>query len=247
MANRLNIQKGICPICKKEYIPARDTTLACSKICSRKVKFNANKKEYKCDCCGKNYTANKYNNSRHKINFCSEKCRSIFLGEKNRKPHSIVKGIESKQCSTCKKTLSLSRFKKDKSKWDGLSNVCSNCYKNYYRENWSKTEKGVLSRKQGKANRKVLESNAGKLLISTIKQVYDENIKKFKKLTCAYCLNICEQDWHLEHKVPLCRKGTNHKNNLAISCPTCNLSKGKKTVEEFMEYRNLLIKDGIIT
>lgn len=94
---------------------------------------------------------------------------------------------------------------------------------------FSKTEKGILGRKKSKANRRSKEKQAGKLTIKTIKEVYDENIKRFGELTCIYCINNCENDWHLEHKIPLCRNGTNAKENLTIACPDCNWKKARKT------------------
>ena len=81
---------------------------------------------------------------------------------------------------------------------------------------------------------KALKKGGGKLLISTIQLVYEDNIKKYCTLTCYLCLMPIEfgKD-HLEHKVPLSRGGTNEYNNLAIACQKCNLSKGKKTYKEY--------------
>jgi hypothetical protein len=55
---------------------------------------------------------------------------------------------------------------------------------------------------------------------------------------CYLCSNIMEE-YHVEHKVPLSRGGTNLPDNIALSCPTCNQSKHTKTVEEYIEYRKL--------
>jgi len=49
---------------------------------------------------------------------------------------------------------------------------------------------------------------------------------------CYYC-GIDLEERHLEHKTPLCRGGTNHIDNLAWSCPKCNLKKGQRTEKEF--------------
>lgn len=56
------------------------------------------------------------------------------------------------------------------------------------------------------------------------------NLQNFK---CAYCGKDLEK-YHVDHKIPICRGGCNDKSNLAISCPSCNLRKGRKTVEEFI-------------
>jgi 5-methylcytosine-specific restriction endonuclease McrA len=74
----------------------------------------------------------------------------------------------------------------------------------------------------------------GKLYISIIQMVYEDNIKKYGTLTCIYCLNPIKfgKDT-LEHKQPLILGGTNEYNNLAIACNRCNSSKGSKTEAEY--------------
>lgn len=41
---------------------------------------------------------------------------------------------------------------------------------------------------------------------------------------------------HVEHKTPLSRGGRNTKSNIVISCSKCNLEKGMKTEEEYIEH-----------
>lgn len=52
---------------------------------------------------------------------------------------------------------------------------------------------------------------------------------------CAYC------GWHVskaligcDHKLPLCRGGGNTKANIVPACRPCNISKGDRTVKEFL-------------
>lgn len=66
---------------------------------------------------------------------------------------------------------------------------------------------------------------------------------------CAYCgVNIEISKMHVDHIVPLYRgytskeleyygkkKGTNNIDNLNHSCPTCNISKGTFSVEEWRD------------
>ncbi len=233
MANRLNIENRICPICGKDYKPARKTTLACSRVCSDKVRFKKYKREYTCDCCGSKYIANKHNNNRREYNYCSGKCALSARWKRDRNSHKVIGGQVCKICSTCKKWIPVRKFREDKSKWDILGNICRDCYRTYAREVFSKTEKGIIGRKQGKANRRARKKQAGRLTTAMVKQIYDKNVKEFEGLTCVYCLKSCENDWHLEHKIPLCRGGLNKENNLTISCPTCNLRKARQTDEEY--------------
>lgn len=53
---------------------------------------------------------------------------------------------------------------------------------------------------------------------------------------CAYCERELDEHFHVDHMTPVCRGGRNDWTNLAITCPTCNLRKNRKTVVEFMEY-----------
>jgi len=93
-------------------------------------------------------------------------------------------------------------------------------------------------KKMKRANRRALFRNAGKLTVQTIQQVYDENIiANGGVLRCIYChKELAKREATLEHKQPLSRGGTNTKENLAIACMYCNISKGDKTVEEFRNY-----------
>lgn len=51
---------------------------------------------------------------------------------------------------------------------------------------------------------------------------------------CAYCSVELGDSWHVDHMMPLSRGGTDDPVNLALACAPCNLSKGSKTVEEFL-------------
>lgn len=51
---------------------------------------------------------------------------------------------------------------------------------------------------------------------------------------CRYCHMFLRDSFHLEHKIPLSRGGLHDDENLCLSCPSCNLSKGVKTEKEFI-------------
>ncbi len=50
---------------------------------------------------------------------------------------------------------------------------------------------------------------------------------------CHYCKTTLG-DFHRDHKIPLCRGGNNLIGNIALSCPSCNWKKNKKTDKEFL-------------
>lgn len=68
--------------------------------------------------------------------------------------------------------------------------------------------------------------------VAIVKQLVSENIQEYGELTCVYCLCAVE-NYEIEHKTPISRGGTSEKNNLCISCKSCNSKKGTKTVKEF--------------
>jgi len=78
--------------------------------------------------------------------------------------------------------------------------------------------------------------SGGILLIQTIQQVYETNIKKYNTLTCYLCLKpIIFKNDCLEHKIPLSRGGNNNYDNLAIAHRSCNNKKRNKTEKEYRE------------
>jgi len=50
---------------------------------------------------------------------------------------------------------------------------------------------------------------------------------------CFYC-GVALERYHVEHKTPLSRGGSNAPDNIVCACPACNLRKGRKTAEEFV-------------
>jgi len=52
---------------------------------------------------------------------------------------------------------------------------------------------------------------------------------------CYYCQSDLKVTGkHVEHMIPLSRRGLHDLSNLCLSCPDCNLSKGTKTAAEFV-------------
>jgi 5-methylcytosine-specific restriction endonuclease McrA len=49
---------------------------------------------------------------------------------------------------------------------------------------------------------------------------------------CAYCESALNRNYHVDHMIPLSREGRNDWSNLAVTCGSCNRSKGTMTVEE---------------
>lgn len=60
---------------------------------------------------------------------------------------------------------------------------------------------------------------------------------------CAYCsIELSENQIQLDHIIPLSKGGLHTIDNFAISCKSCNCSKGNKTLDEFIIYKELHLK-----
>lgn len=62
-----------------------------------------------------------------------------------------------------------------------------------------------------------------------IRALFDE-----QRGLCYYC-NIELPTYHIEHKIPLCRGGSDYKENICLACPPCNLRKHTRTDLEFLQ------------
>lgn len=82
-------------------------------------------------------------------------------------------------------------------------------------------------------NMRALRVNAeGKHTQGDIAQMYEEQEGR-----CGYCGITLFDDYHVDHMQPVSRGGTNWPDNLIVCCPDCNLSKNKKTYEEWVRVR----------
>lgn len=59
---------------------------------------------------------------------------------------------------------------------------------------------------------------------------------------CSYCGVDCSEKFHIDHVEPLVNNGKHELGNLAITCPSCNLSKGSKPLITFLAYRQAIGK-----
>jgi 5-methylcytosine-specific restriction endonuclease McrA len=53
-------------------------------------------------------------------------------------------------------------------------------------------------------------------------------------LICWWCDKPIKGQYHIDHRVPLVKGGTNDPKNLCLACPDCNRKKGKKLPSEWI-------------
>jgi hypothetical protein len=51
---------------------------------------------------------------------------------------------------------------------------------------------------------------------------------------CWWCGTLLNDDYHIDHRIPLSRGGSNYANNLCVACPSCNQSKYNKLPSEWI-------------
>lgn len=56
-----------------------------------------------------------------------------------------------------------------------------------------------------------------------------------ERKVCFYCDIDCADNYHVDHIMPLSKGGLHVAANLVIACPSCNMRKGAKLPEDFLE------------
>ena len=73
----------------------------------------------------------------------------------------------------------------------------------------------------------------GRHTIEDIRKLYDIQLG-----FCVVCKRCLLKGYHVDHKTPLSKGGSNWPANLQLLCPSCNCQKQAMTMEEFMKRRN---------
>jgi 5-methylcytosine-specific restriction endonuclease McrA len=60
-----------------------------------------------------------------------------------------------------------------------------------------------------------------------------EAIYASQKGRCYWCQERVGKDYHVDHRIPMSRGGTNNPDNIVIACPHCNQSKKDKLPHEW--------------
>ena len=102
------------------------------------------------------------------------------------------------------------------------------------RENYAKNKhnkKYLIHR----SNRRAIINNIGGFhTVEDIENIWIEQLGK-----CTYCGSKLKDNFHADHIIPISRSElgpTNFAYNIQLLCPTCNISKGAKTHEEYIAY-----------
>lgn len=110
------------------------------------------------------------------------------------------------------------------------------------------SEKGKIYRVEHKREIRAAKSNAkhtrrARLKFAKNYFVPRELIEEMYQQPCGYCGVYVEGQMQIDHIVPIARGGSHKIGNLLPACPTCNMSKGSKTLSEWKHTRRVRSKE----
>ena len=149
-----------------------------------------------------------------------------------------------KRCSACKIKKPFDCFNKDKAQKDGFNNQCKECQsirgKKYYQENKEKVSKWMRQYRKDNPD-KIKERNQRRRALKLdqlgyIPDNYLDLLKERDYPDCKYCGTDIIDNYHIDHIYPISKGGLHDITNLQLICPTCNMSKGNKSEEEFVKF-----------
>lgn len=71
---------------------------------------------------------------------------------------------------------------------------------------------------------------------------FERRLRTSSEVPCYYCKKvIASGDAHVDHVMPICLGGKHCTSNLCVSCPECNLSKNKTTLEHWPKHGQMFL------
>lgn len=142
-----------------------------------------------------------------------------------------------KRCARCGELLPADKFYRRRD--GGLSSYCRPCYADWRREwrasrpsyhsDWHKAHPEV-GRAKNHRRMAIIAAAVGNHTAADIRDLLSAQVRR-----CAYCDgDLTMLGYHVDHVVPLSRGGSNARDNLAASCPACNMAKGDKLFSEWL-------------
>lgn len=155
--------------------------------------------------------------------------------------------MQEKTCTECGITKPIIEFYKDDKCLYGVRSKCKECEKkrhaNRYKNNrdeiiqknkeWKdriKEDKTIpfWNMRATKVNERCQKKGVYGLIVG--EDLLDAYNKQDRR--CYFCHRKLDDDFHIDHIVPISRGGTNVANNIAITCDYCNLHKSNNIFDE---------------
>lgn len=165
-----------------------------------------------------------------------------------------------KLCVRCGAMKSSGCFANNVTRIDGLSGYCGDC-QNAAVAVWKRNNPEVVARqnrldaarfrrrdpeKKSAMDRRYRENNQDRIHANRwrrkaikrgafVERVHRSVVFKRCDGTCHMCGEKVDPNcWHLDHVLPLVRGGQHSYANTAVACPSCNMQRGSKTMDEWL-------------
>lgn len=197
----------ICKICNSDFIPSHFNQKLCSIKCKTESRRAVLKKHKMTDVW-------KVSNEKW-VNSEKRKANERSLCQKpSYKAKAVIRSMTClRKSPTLQKKKKLRDIEFSKSEKGKAINKVS-------RKKYSKTDKGLITSKNGKAKRRALEKN-GKVTLTEWNAVLFKNDYR-----CVKCKT--DKKIEMDHIIPLSKGGNHSKDNIQPLCRSCNASKGNK-------------------
>lgn len=126
--------------------------------------------------------------------------------------------------------LKNSRWRKNNSKKADIAT------KRWRKKNYKKYR--IISRTMAIRRRSRFLKAKGAHKPSDINRIFDKQNGKCVGLECGKHIN---RGYHIDHKKPLSRGGSNYPRNIQLLCQRCNQSKGAKTMSEWRKWHQIML------
>lgn len=172
---------------------------------------------------------------RTKCKPCEAKCAVRKRQERGSTPRKNRRHGNEKQCSNCEAWLPATSkyFGVTKHHSDGLRSWCRKCLRKtcrIYQKAYRHRDGRNRSRKHEAIRLAREVSNKG----DSYTQEDVEMHLRTQKHRCWWCgVKLKEINYHVDHRIPLSRGGSNKADNICITCADCNLHKYNKLPHEF--------------
>lgn len=187
--------------------------------------------------------------------------KHYFTGNPCKRGHVSKRLASSGSCCECVKSSSLSYYHRNRHeriekarKWrEENRDYCLEYSKKYYRLNGDyfteyaseyqrKNSKRLAeySKDYARKNPLVVRANNAKRRASCKDGASGKDVSDWceaQAKVCFYCQIECEDCYHIDHYFPLSKGGLHEIENLRISCPDCNMSKGSKLPEDWRKIK----------
>lgn len=222
-----------CAICNISYTPKRRDSTCCSRACNGlrlnrlyAAQVKAARTELPCPGCGGNFTP-----WRTDQRYCTPVCGNRRRARANYRPANLT----PRPCARCSVT-----FAPKQTSSIYCSRICSRraTYTRYRQERiakavaWARanpTKRAAIATQNKARRRHWAQTNPGSVGVTSGDWL--KLVRRYRH-RCAYCGGNAG-GIHMDHVIPISRRGPHAIGNVLPACQACNLSKGAKLLTEW--------------